>query len=199
MNGKIKFEKEITVMVDISFDELMEHLDNFGFVLNEEYDVKDIYMVKNDVDMNREPLHILKECVLIRNIITDSKNLKFITYKYKEYNDSGEIIKNGKVNCNIISLEEAKNLLKVLGYNELFTIDDHIMVYSNETTELNVQFVNNKHIYIEIEEDSEYVNTHYKSLEEMISDFKRYDIPIVNEDYFVKKAEIMFKEAYRNK
>lgn len=43
----------------------------------------------------------------------------------------------------------------------------HIIVYANESTELAVQLINNKHIYIEIEEKCNYVDKVFSDIEEM--------------------------------
>ena len=69
-----------------------------------------------------------------------------------------------------------------------------MLVYSNDVDEFAVQVVNNKHIYIEIEEKGNYIEKTYKSIDEMIEVIKKYEIPIKNENYFVKKAEIELKE-----
>lgn len=193
----MKFENEITVEVDITLKDLIDLLNKSGCILNQEYDVNDIYMVKNNIDLNGNTLEILNNCLLIRNIITDTKNMKTITYKYKECGDDGKIIKNGKVNCCVNSINEAKNLLEVIGYKELLVIKDHLMVYSNDFTEFCIQIVNNKHIYIEMEEDNEFTGKHYNNINDMINDFNKLNIPIKGNDYFVKKAMVEFNEQYR--
>lgn len=194
----VKYENEITVEVNTTFDELNEILIANNFVVQEEYDLIDIYMVKKECDITNDALEVLSNCLLIRNIITKEENKKKITYKYKEYNDKREIIKQGKVDCDITSIEEAKSLLESIGYQELIKINDHLIVYANEKTELAVQLVNDKHIYIEIEDKCNYISRKYESIEEMINDFKQYNIPIKGDNYFVKKAEIELME-YLNK
>jgi len=193
MNNMI-FENEITVEVDLSIEELKKKLKENNFVINEEYDVIDVYMVK-DEDVNDTCLEILKKCILIRNIITKKENIKRITYKYKEYNEKEEIIKQGKINCGIDSIDNAISLFEAIGYKKLIKINDHLIVYSNDNTELVVQLVNNKHIYIEMEENCEYIDKKYNDIEEMINDFNKYNIPIKNNNYFVKKAEIELIES----
>lgn len=196
MNSNINFENEVTVEVDISLDELISILNNNNFKLKQEYDVNDIYMIRNDIDLNMNVLELFKKCVLIRNIITDKKNMKLITYKYKEYDNDGNITRNGKVNCEISSLDDAKSLLNMLDYNVLLTINDHIMVYANDDDEFAIQIVNGKHVYIEIEQDCGFINKKYNDVNEMINSFNRYNIPIKNNDYFVKKAINEFKELH---
>ena len=189
----MKYENEVTVEVMCSLEELKLILEKNNFKLVEEYDVKDIYMINKEIksDDSRE---LLKNCILIRDIIEENKNTKKITYKYKEYDENNEIIKQGKLDCNVESVESAQKLLEVMNYEELIRINDHLLIYMNEEDELAVQLVNDKHIYIEVEEFSDRLNKQYSSLEEMKNVFSKYNIPIKDDDYFVKKAEIEIKE-----
>ena len=152
------YEKEITVEVNTDLENLKSILINNNFIVKEEYDVVDYYMLRKDYNINENNLDILKNCILIRKIIEDKKVTSLLTYKYKEYNDSNEIVKQGKINCKVDSTSTAQDLLEAIGYYKLIEINDHIIVYCNETTELSVQLVNNKHIYIEIEEKCNYIN-----------------------------------------
>lgn len=190
----IIYENEITVEVNTDIETLNKILKENKFIIKEKYDLIDIYMVK-DENVNDTNLEILKKCILIRNIITEKENIKRITYKYKEYNDKEEIIKQGKINCGIDSIENAISLFKAIGYKELIKINDHLIVYANENTEFVVQLVNDKHIYIEMEEECQHIDRIYNNIEEMINDFNKYNIPIKDNNYFVKKAEIELIES----
>ena len=190
------FEKEITVEVDIELKELELLLEKNDFKVIEIYDLNDIYMLKKEVKKSSNYLNILKNCVLIRHVIEKDKDTKLITYKYKEYNSQNEIVKQGKINCSINSIEEAKHLFEALNYEEMIRIYDHSIVYSNGIDEFVVQIVNNKHIYIEIEDKSYYTNKKYNSIDEMKQVIDKYSIPIKNNDYFVKKAEIEMLEKF---
>ncbi len=83
-----------------------------------------------------------------------------------------------------------------MNYEELIHINDHLIVYSNNIDEVTVQLVNDKHIYIEIEEECNYMNKKYKDIDSMINVFKKYNIPIKTNNYFVKKAEIEIREKF---
>lgn len=192
----MKFEHEITVEIDCSLEELKSILDKNNFKVADEYELSDIYMIRKDKMNKSDKLELLKNCVLIRNIIEEDKNTKKITYKYKEYNDKKEIIKQGKVDCAINSIEEAQQLLEAIEYQEFIKLYDHLIVYTNEEDELAIQLVNNKHIYIEVEEYCNRIDKKYSSVEEMKAVFKKYNIPIKNNDYFVKKAEVEISEKY---
>ena len=190
----MKYENEITVETVCSIQELNNLLEKLEFKVMEEYDVFDIYMLDKNYNNTENKLELLKHCILIRDIIGKDEETKKITYKYKEYNEKEEIVKQGKSDCEILDIEEAKNLFEALNYEELIRINDHIIVYSNNIDELAVQVVNNKHIYIEIEEKCNYINKKYNSLGEMKNVVSKYKIPIKEENYFVKKAEIELEE-----
>ena len=190
----MKYENEITVETVCSIQELNNLLEKLEFKVMEEYDVFDIYMLDKNYNNTENKLELLKHCILIRDIVGKDEETKKITYKYKEYNEKEEIVKQGKSDCEILDIEEAKNLFEALNYEELIRINDHIIVYSNNIDELAVQVVNNKHIYIEIEEKCNYINKKYNSLGEMINVVSKYKIPIKEENYFVKKAEIELEE-----
>ena len=190
----MKYENEITVETVCSLQELNNLLAKLEFKVMEEYDVFDIYMLDKNYNKEENKLELLKHCILIRDIVGKDEETKKITYKYKEYNEKEEIVKQGKIDCEILDIEEAKNLFEALNYEELIRINDHIIVYSNNIDELAVQVVNNKHIYIEIEEKCNYINKKYNSLDEMKNVVSKYKIPIKEENYFVKKAEIELEE-----
>ena len=189
------YENEITVEVDCDIEELRNILKNNHFELKEEYDLIDFYLIKKDYDTTVDDLELLKQCVLLRNIVEKDKETKQITYKYKEYNDNGDILKQGKINCQIESIEKAQALFEALGYIKLIEIKDHISVFTNEKTELAVQEVNNKHIYIEIEDTINHIEKVYSNIEEMKDELHKCKIPIKGNNYFVKKAAIELKET----
>ena len=205
----MEYEREITVEVTCTLDELESKLKWFGFGVVDQYDVKDIYMVdKNfkyeennlefeNIEIVKHPPNkeLLKHCILIRNVIEKDKNLKMITYKYKEYNENEEIVNEAKVNCSIESIDEAKELFESINYEELIRVNDHLIVYSNGIDEFMVQLVNNKHIYIEIEEHCNYIDKKYMSIEAMKSVISKYNIPIKDNNYYAKKAEVELIES----
>ncbi|MBQ1550562.1 MAG: hypothetical protein IIZ67_00530 [Bacilli bacterium] len=187
-------ENEITVEVDTSLDELIKILKSKGFKLKEEFDYNDIYLInKNDRENNY--LSMLNKCIIVRNIIEKKKDTKFLVYKHKEYNDNKEIIKQEQVKVEIDNIDNSKLLFEQLGFEELIRINDHMLVFATDKDEFVVQNVNNKHIYIEIEDECRYANRFYNSIDEMKSVIVDNSIPFKNNDFFVKKAEIELKET----
>ena len=191
----MKYENEITVEVDTNLENLIVLLNSKGFELKETYDLNDIYLInKNDKENNY--LSMLNKCVLIRHIIEKNKETKFLTYKYKEYNQNKEITKKGKINVSIDDIDNTKLLFEKLNFEELIKINDHMLVYATDKDELVIQSVNNKHIYIEIEDKCNYANRIYNSIDEMKKVIVDNNIPIKNNDFFIKKAEIELQEKY---
>lgn len=184
----MKFEKEITVEVSCNIEELLKILKENDFELKEVYDVNDIYMIDKKYKNIEDKLELLKHAILIRDIIEENKETKQITYKYKEYDENGNIIKQGKTNCKINSIEEAVNLFNALGYEKLININDHLLVYANKDDEFVIECVNNKHIYIEIEDKCNYIDKCYKSDEEMKDVINKYNLPLKQNNYYAKKA-----------
>ena len=106
----MKYENEITVEADTNLENLIVLLNSKGFELKETYYLNDIYLInKNDKENNY--LSMLNKCVLIRHIIEKNKETKFLTYKYKEYNQNKEITKQGKINVSIDDIDNTKLLL----------------------------------------------------------------------------------------
>lgn len=193
----MKYEKEITVEVDTDLTSLQMILEKNGFELKEVYDLNDIYLINKD-DKHGEYLSMLNRCVLIRNIIEENKETKMLTYKYKEFNDKKEITRQGKININIDNIDNTILLFKKLSFEELIRINDHMLIYATDKDELTIQCVNEKHIYVEIEDKCNYANRFYNSIDEMKDVIINNSIPIKNNNYFVKKAEIELQEVYNN-
>ncbi len=191
----MNYENEITVEVDTGLENIIEILENKGFKLKETVDYNDIYLI-NKKDKKGNYLSMLNKCVLVRNIIEEHNETKSLLYKFKEYNKKKEIIKQGKVEVKIDDIDNTKLLLEKLGFEELIRINDHILIYASEKDELALQYVNNKHVYIEIEDECRYTNSCYKSIDEMKNVIINNSIPIKDNDFFVKKAEIELQETY---
>ena len=191
----MNYENEITVEVDTTLENVVSILESKGFELKEKYDLNDIYLI-NKNDKQGDYLSMLNRCILIRDIIEEDKETKMLTYKYKEYNENKEITKQGKIKVKIDDIENSKLLFEKLNFEELIRIYDHMMVYATDKDELVIQDVNNKHVYIEIEDKCNYANRFYNSIDEMKDVITNNNIPIKGNNFFAKKAEIELQETY---
>ena len=189
----MKYENEITVPVTCNYEELHSLLIKQGFKIIEKYKVIDEYLISKDYDLkNKNSLDILKECVIVRYI---ENTLKELLYKYKEYSNNGDIIKQAKVSCKVNDIKEASNFMKTIGYKELIHIQNNSVVYANDKIEFAVQLVNDKYIFIELEERSEHVKTVFSNVEDMKKVIDSLNIPMVKNNYFAKKAVNVLEES----
>lgn len=67
----------------------------------------------------------------------------------------------------------------------------------NDTTELVVQLVNSKYIFIEMESKCEYIKKEYKNVNDLKNELCRYNLSIDSSNFFVKKAEIILNEILK--
>lgn len=173
----MKLENEITVEVLETKENVIKSISNNGFKLEKEYDIKDIYN------------ELLNNSILIRDISEKPNTRKLITYKQKHIDDNGNILNQINANVEINDIDDAYNILKLIGYIDLMKISDHISVYQKDNgDEFALQFVNDR-IYIEIEEKCEHTGKIYESLDYMKSIITNLNLPIKNNNYYAKKAE----------
>ncbi len=185
----MNFENEITVTINMSKKDLISFFDINNYKKVDNYIVDDIYYVPNDVDLDVNPLEVLKKCILVRSI-DDKKH--YLMYKYKEYDENENIIKQGKSKVQVTSKDDASSFLKTIDYKELIRIVDHVEVYEKDRLQICVENVNDKYLFVEIEENEKY-NTIPKMIYALDSTKIKYD----KSNYFVKKAKIIFEEKYR--
>ena len=188
----MQLETEITVLVTVDYETLEKELKQNNFVKKEEYTVNDLYMIDNKIDIsNMNNLDILKKCILVRNI---EGFVKELLYKYKKYDDNGDILEQGKVRCPITNIPKAIQFMKAINYKELFKVHNKCIVYANSKSELIVQLVNDKYIFIEMENKCEFIDRVYNNVDELKEDICSYNLSIDKSNFFVKKAEMILNE-----
>lgn len=189
----MKKEIEITVRVNVGYEKLEEELKRNNFIKKEEYIVNDSYLINSLINIaDMKSLDILKKCVLVRDIVGI---LKQLLYKYKKYDSNGDIIEQGKIKCPVTDINKAMEFMNAIGYEKLFDIHDKCIVFTNDKTELVVQLVNDKYIFIEMESEPQYINRKYENVEELKDDICSYNLSIDKSNFFVKKAELILNET----
>lgn len=188
----MEIDNEITVLVKTDYDALQKELYEKDFKIEEEYLVNDVYMLDERVDIsNMSYLDILKNCILVRDIVGFEKQL---LYKYKKYNNNGDILEKGKVKCPIEDINKAIKFMEAILYKKIFTISDNCIVYKNNKNKLAIELVNDKYICIEMESNE----NDNKNIDELKQDLLSYNLPIDETNFFVKKAQIELKEVLEN-
>ena len=110
-----------------------------------------------------------------------------ITFKIKEIDDKGNILKQEALNCEVINTGDAKKLLRAIGFKEIMNIKENDVVYEKDKIPLAIKDIINGDNLIEIETED---RDGFRTIEELKETVNGLDIPIETDNYFVKKAEI---------
>ena len=186
----LKENNEITLKIKCELNEFYEIMKKKGFKVINKFRLDDTYFIPKDLKLNKTNIrYILSKAVLVRDItdeISDEKT-KLITFKIKEFDENGKILNQESVNCKIYDIEDAKKLLKAIGYKEIMNIIEDDVVYEKEGFEIAIKDIKNGDNLIEIEtSDNEELDT----IEKLIKKVNELEIPVYTDNYFVKKAEV---------
>lgn len=184
----LKESNEITVKIKCELETFYKTVEEKGFKIVDKFSMNDVYFIPNKLEIDRmNTRDILAKAVLVRDIIgkTSNRETKRITYKIKNFDKKGNIINQEAINCDILEIEDAKRLLKAIGYKEIMTIIEDDIVYEKDGFKLAVKNIKEGDNLIEIEE-----NERYNTIEKLIQKVDELEIPIYTDNYFVKKAEI---------
>ena len=193
----MKKEREITVLVTTDYETIKTELEKNNFQIVEEYELNDAYMVDKNIETSQlSTLEILWKCILVRDVVDVEK---LLVYKEKKYAENWDILEEWKVECPITDVSKAIDFMNSINYKTLFQIHDECKVFTNNESELVVQLVNNKYIFIEMESKCRHIDRYYNSINELKEDINRYNLPIDTTSYFVKKAEIILKSILNNR
>ena len=186
----LKESNEITVKIKCELDEFYKNIKEKGFKLVEEFSMDDTYLVPEKLNLENTGIRdILSKAVIIREFESKpSGSIKrAITFKIKRFDDVGNIISQEAINCSILEKEEARNLLKAIGYKEIMNIKEDDKIYEREDFKFAVKDIKNGDNLIEVETDE---NEELDTIEKLVNKINEIEIPIYTDDYFVKKAEI---------
>ena len=185
-------ELKICLKTNASLDTLRENLLNQGFYVQEEFQLNDIYMVDTKTEISLENSdQVFSNYLLIREKVGQKSSLVF---KKKETNEKGEIQRT-TTNCPIVSCYDAYNLMKELGYKKLLNLNVHNILFSNDVHEIYLQDVEELGVYIKMMQKNNKINhNNGDTIEEMINNLKKYDLPIIDYNTQVKKSYDMFKK-----
>lgn len=181
----IKEENEITIKVACSNDELIKHLMNKGFNEGRKFTLDDYYLIPKDINISQlSTREILAKAIIIRYIVDDCEIIQKITFKKKNINSNGEIISQKAANCDVLDYKSAIDLFYELGYYQIMNIKESDTIYFKNEIELAVKFLENGTTLLEIE-----TNENFETVNKLKKLIKKLEIPIENDNYFVKKAE----------
>lgn len=173
-------EKEITVEVDLSFDELKRVLEDNNFKLIDNFSIYNIYLDKDN------KYNLINNTLVLRKEINKEGTFSSFINKRKEYKNN-VIISSNKTEELIDNYDEYLEKLLNEGYNEIIRFNSNNYLYSNNICEMFIQIIDS-HIYIEMESKCYSFKKEFTSIDELIKEFNKYNIPIKDNNYFVNKA-----------
>lgn len=184
-------EVELTIQLLDELDEVTKNIEEQGYELIQKYYIKDYYMIHKSVDLELNNYSILKKCLLIREVKTDSTQ-KYLIYKNKEYDNNGKILSQNKVKIIIDSILEVKKILELVDFHTLIEIENNSLVYKKDNIEFTIQKITDpKGLYIEIEANEEELK---EKDDEIVKEVLKNKLNSLNlkttGDYEVKKAFI---------
>ena len=130
----IKNSNEITLKIKGSLEDFESFLIKRGFKITETFYLDDIFMVNKDLDLeNLSSREILSKALLIREVGTEKAvRDKCITYKKKEFDESGNILSQSSINLKVDNLDTAEKLLTAIDYKRLMHARENDTVYRKE-------------------------------------------------------------------
>lgn len=191
----LKDSNEITVKIKCELDEFYKIIEEKGFKIVDKFSMNDTYFIPEELNLDKmKAREILSKAVLVRDIRGKMSNriTKMITFKIKNIDESGNIINQESVNCDIIETEDAKKLLKAIGYKEIMNIKEDDIVYEKDSFQLAIKDIKDGDNLIEIETEE---NNDLDTIEKLIQKVNEMRIPIYTDNYFVKKAEIELEKV----
>ena len=187
MSG-IDNSNEITVKVTCSKDELIQLLENNGLKFDRAFSLDDYYFIPKNINVEEYSTRaLIAMCPIVRNIVDNGVPKYRISFKFKEFNDKDEIISQKDVYCEVKEYKDANKLFEAMGYDLLINIKENDVVYKNDEIEFAIKSVVNGDLMIEIETGR---SSKYDTIDKLKQAIKELNIPIEDNNYFVKKVEI---------
>ena len=155
----MKLSNEITVKLKCTVEEICKILESKGFQFVERYLLDDIYYIPNTINIkNMSERDILSKAIILRNVegyIPNKYRESKLTYKKKEIDQEGNIVKQSKVDCKIIDSNDGKKFLEAIDYKAIMQIKEFDYLYKKNELQICIKDVLNGDKLIEIEENEQ--------------------------------------------
>lgn len=184
---------EITLKIKGSAADLITYVKARGYKMKEKFHLYDTYLVPDSLDLkNMTSREILAKALIIRRVEDENRKEKYITFKKKDFDDKGNILKQNAIHLGILDTKKAEELLNAIGYKTIMEAAEHDVVYAKGDFGILVKDVEGQDDLIEIEaSDKEGLRT----VEELVKKVKEEKLPVEMDNYFVKKAEIILDKV----
>ena len=169
----MKLSNEITVKLKCNIEEICKILENKEFQFVEKYLLDDSYYIPSTINIKEmSEREILSKAIILRNIegyIPKYQESKF-TYKHKEFDKNGDIVKQSKVECKIIDSNDGKKFLEAINYSMIMQIKEIDYIYKKDQLQINIKDIQNGDKLIEIEENEQKLADARKETQEKLDE-----------------------------
>ena len=113
----MKESNEITVKIKCELKNFYKIVKEKGLKIVDKFSMDDTYFIPKTLNLDKiKTREILSKAVLVRDIRgkMSDRVTKKITFKIKNFDEYGNILNQGAVNCDILETEDAKKLLKAI-------------------------------------------------------------------------------------
>ncbi|MBE5822095.1 MAG: hypothetical protein E7311_05890 [Clostridiales bacterium] len=187
----LKENDEITVKINVDIEEFYKILKVKGYNIVNKFTMDDSYFIPNNLDISNMSIRdILSKAILTRYIVDNIPNDKIyqmITYKKKDITPEGVILGQESINCYVENIEQAKKLIKAIGYIEIMNIKENDLVYEKDGIQLCIKDIIDGDNLVEVE--TKY-NEEYNTVEKIKEKLIKENLPIDLKNLYIKKAEI---------
>lgn len=183
---------EITVKLKCTVGEIYKILEKMGFKCVEHFLLDDTYYIPNTLNTKKlTEREILKNAIILRDVTgyMEKYQITKLTYKKKEIDEQGQIVKQNKVDCSIFNKDEGTKFLNAINYSKIMNIKEVDTIYEKDGLEIDVKDVINGDKLIEIEECEK-----FNTIDKIKQELERLNLPVDTNDYFIKKAEIELRK-----
>ena len=184
-------ELQLTVQVNMSYEELDKILTEKGLsCVNKKYQ-HDLFMIKADEDLSGlADFEKLSRTIIIRDVENEFKGY---IYKKSTFDVLTATLKKSSVKVDLIDLNQGYCFLEALGYKKYFALSQNLVEYANTTNKICVSIIKDLGVFVEIHgHHSNYQNGTTSADLKRILDF--YVPNIMNRDYYVSKPIMMIRK-----
>lgn len=189
-------EIEITVQVFETKNDLFKQLKNLGFNIVKNFQLNDWYFTRLDDISNIDFQELIKNSILVREIIENGKSQAQICYKKKDYDCLDNVIGEEKTKTYIEDKDKMIDILTLAGLNNYCNLHNDSYIFSNGYQEMAIQVVNDLGIFIEYEEDNSIKKnmTNEEKFQHMVNIIKNLGLK-TGTDYSCKKVLMKLKKT----
>lgn len=163
---------KLVVKLKWTLDETKVNFVNEGLPLLESFTSKDIYLVKNNVEVSKQNKSgILKDAIILKEI---------------DGNNGNNLLCCNDKKCLVVDVDSTLSVLASMGYKQLFCIDEECLEYFSDGSHVFIEYEPDLGLFLKIDND--------KSFEENIKWLKDMNIAYYENDFFVKKDELMLNK-----